>query len=113
MKRLKVVGTANFARNLEALRDFHTEHPDGFVRAIARLRDAVLPLLRQQPHLGRLHHEGQLPRPVIERVRGRLGGGTLREVLLDEYVILYLVREKQLALLSIRHGREVDFDFGD
>ena len=39
MKRLKVMGTANFARNLEALRDFHTEHPEAFVKAVARLQD--------------------------------------------------------------------------
>ncbi len=113
MKRLRVMGTTNFARNLEALRDFHTEHPDAFVKAVVRLQDEVLPLLRQQPHVGRLHDRGQLPRPIIDRVRNRLGGGVLREVLLDEYVVLYLVGEKLLALVSIRHQRELDFDFGD
>lgn len=113
MKRLKVTGTANFVRNLEALRDFHTEHPEGFVRAVARMQNEVLPLLRRQPHVGRLHDKGQLPRPIIDRVRGRLGGGVLREIVLDEYVLLYLVGEKVLALISIRHQRELDFDFGD
>lgn len=112
MKRLKVTGTANFARDLEGLRDFHTEHPEAFVRAVARLQDEVLPLLRQQPHVGRLHDLGRMPRP-IDRVKERLGGGVLREVLLDEYVVLYLAGEKLLALVSIRHQREVDFDFGD
>ena len=42
-----------------------------------------------------------------------MGGGVLREVVIDEYLLLYLVGDDQLSLLSIRHQRELDLDFGD
>ena len=113
MTRRTVVGTANFAHNLEALRAFHTESPGGFERAMAKLQDQVLPLLRRQANVGRLYARGSLPRPLVERIAARLGGGVLRELVLDEYLVLYLVGEKRIALLSIRHQRELDFDFGD
>lgn len=113
MTRRKVVSTANFWRNVEGLRDFHTTHPAAFERAIGKLQDEVLPLLRQQCNVGRLYTRRQLERPIIERIAARLGGGVLREFVLDGYVLLYLVGKAQIAMLSIRHQRELDFDFGD
>ena len=32
---------------------------------------------------------------------------------MGEYLVLSLVGDKRIALLSIRHQRELDFDFGD
>lgn len=113
MSRRKITATANFARNLEGLRVFHTEHPGGFERAVARLQDELLPLLRQQANVGRPYERGEPGRPIIENIRARRGGGVLRELVVDDYVVLYLVTAKQVALMSIRHGRELDFDFGD
>ncbi|MDP2273516.1 MAG: hypothetical protein Q8N23_15830 [Archangium sp.] len=110
MKRRKVVVTENFERNLDGLEAFRADHPGGFQRALERLYGDVLPLLRKQAHLGRLHRTGQ---PIVERIRLRLGGGVLREVLVEEYVMLYLAGDDGLVLLSIRHQRELDFDFGD
>ncbi len=112
MTRRKVIGTANYVRNLQALRDFRTDHPEAFERAVARLQDEVLPLLRQQANVGRLYGRNSPP-PIVEKVRQRLGGGMLREVLVGEYVVLYLVRSKDVVMLSMRHQRELDFDFGD
>ena len=63
--------------------------------------------------MGRLYEQGRLPRALIDRVSTRLGGGVLREVVIDEYLLLYLVGDDQLSLLSIRHQRELDLDFGD
>ncbi len=108
----KVTGTVNFARNLEGLRDFHSEHPAAFERAVAKLQDEVLPLLRKQPNLGRLYQRNPTAPPIVERVKERLGGGVLREFLVGEYVVLYLVGKKQLALISIRHQRELEFNVG-
>lgn len=113
MSRRKITGTANFARNLEGLRGFRTEHPGGFERAVVRLQDEFLPLLRQQGHVGRPYERGEQGRPIIENIRARLGGGVLRELVVDEYMVLYLVSPKRVVLMSIRHQRELDFDFGD
>ena len=110
MSRRRVVATANFWRNVEGLRSFRTQHPSGFEHAIGKLQDDVLPLLRQHPSVGRLYGPG---RPIIEKVVSRLGEGVLREALIDEYVMLYLVGTKQIFLLSLRHGRELTYDFGD
>ena len=110
MKRRRVVVTENFERNLDGLEAFRAHHPGGFQGALQKLYGQVLPLLKKQGHLGRLHGTG---RPIVERIRLRLGGGVLREVLVDEYVMLYLAGDDRLVLLSIRHQRELDFDFGD
>ena len=110
MSRRKVVAPANFWRNVEGLGTFRTEHTSGFERAIAKLQDDVLPLLRQHPSVGRLYGPG---RPIIEKIVSRLGDGVLREALIDEYVMLYLVSARQIFLLSLRHGRELTYDFGD
>jgi hypothetical protein len=83
------------------------------VRALEKLDQELVPLLRQQPNVGRLYARGPLPGPLVERIAARLGGGVLRELVLDEYLVLYLVGEKRISLLSIRHQRELDFDFGD
>lgn len=112
MSRRKVVGTANFAQNIDGLRAFHTEHPAAFERAIGKLQDEVLPLLRLQPNVGRLA-SGSSKQPIIERIRLRLGGGMLRELPVNDYMVLYLVGAKQVVLLSMRHQRELEFDFGD
>jgi hypothetical protein len=113
MKRREFLVTANFERNLDGLEAFRTEHPSGFVRLLERLEAETLPLLRGQPGVGRLYAQGQPASGIIENIRLRLGGGALREILVGEYVVLYLVGEKRTALMSIRHGRELDFDFGD
>jgi hypothetical protein len=83
------------------------------VRALEKLDREMVPLLSQQANVGRLYARGQLPRPLLERIAARLGGGVLRELVVDEYLVLYLVGEKRVALLSMRHQRELDFDFGD
>ena len=113
MKRRSVFVTANFERNLDALESFRTESPSTFEKVLRRLGGEVLTLLRRQPGVGRLYDQGRHPRALIDRVRDRLGGGVLREVIVGEYLVLYLVSEQQVSLLSIRHQREVDFDFGD
>ena len=110
MTRRKVVVTANFNRNLDGLEAFRTDHPQAFVRALGKLDGELVPLLRQQANVGRLY---AVPRPLIERIAARLGGGVLRELVVDEYLVLSLVGQKRIALLSIRHQRELDFDFGD
>ncbi len=113
MKRWKVVTTANFQRNLDGLESFRPEHPEAFLRALQGLRREVLPLLRQQPGVGRPFDRGQLVlRPIVERVRGRLGG-VLREYLVGEYLVLYLVGPRHLTLMAMRHQRELGYDFGD
>lgn len=114
MTRRKVVATANFQRNLDGLEAFRTDHPEGFGRALQRLHGDVLPLLRQQAHAGRPFDRGQLtPRPIIERIKSRLGGGVLREHLVGEYLLLYLVTERRVVLMAMRHQRELGYDFGD
>jgi hypothetical protein len=109
---VKVVATQNVVRNLEALERFRPERPQAWLKLNALLPTRVIPLLRKQPGVGRLFDRGQLtPSPLLEHIGGRLGGGELREYLVGEYLLLYLVGPKQQWLVAIRHSRELAYSF--
>ncbi|KND60066.1 hypothetical protein BVER_00064c [Candidatus Burkholderia verschuerenii] len=52
---------------------------------------------------------------AMEELMGmaRNNGDTLREYLFDDYVLLYWLSEDAITFLSIRHTREVSFEFHD
>jgi hypothetical protein len=110
---MKVVATQNLVRNLEALERFRPDRPQAWLRMNSLLASKVIPLLRRQPRVGRLFDRGQLtPHPILEHVRKRLGGGELREWLVGEYLLLYVVGSRQVTLVAMRHTRELGYDFG-
>ena len=113
--------TASFERNLEALAAHCDEAgaPQAFERLLDELGDTVIPNLERFPRMGRAF----LERPAgsveagngIDRLRARLGaleeGAELREYLMAEHLVLYLVAGARVFLLSIRHHRQLSFDF--
>lgn len=115
--RLRPLFTENFAANLESVRLFL--EPDGrsaFRRLLSRLFDDIVPTLCRFPQSGRsfLAHavrslEAQL---LLDRLKAVLRKGhDLREFVVDDYIILYLVRRSRLYLLAIKHHRQLSFDF--
>lgn len=108
--------TQNFSENLEDIRLFlGPEGAAAFARLLARVLDEMAPTLCQFPHAGR----SLLARPIrslearahLKRLRALLRAGEeLREFILDEYVILYLVQSAHIAFLAIRHHRQLSFD---
>jgi len=113
--------TGNFERNLEALEAFlvETEAPHAFDALLDELTDTLIPNLENFPGMGRLF----LERPArsvevangIARLTKQLGSlandGELREYVMTHYLLLYARINGMVYLLSIRHQRQLSFDF--
>ncbi len=115
--------TAHFERNLEAVESFllEAEAPRAFDALLDELADTIIPNLSAFPAMGRLF----LERPVrsvevangVARLAGQLealaAGAELREYVSAHYLMLYALIEDTVYLLSIRHHRQLSFDFPD
>lgn len=85
------------------------------------LSERVLPLLERHPRLGR-RFMARLPASVqaralhdalLVRLARQGPDADLREYVMDDYLILYMVVGKRLELLSIRHHKQLAFDLAD
>ena len=113
--------TGNFERNLEELEAFlvEAEAPHAFDALLDELMDTVVPNLESFPGMGRLF----LERPArsvevangVARLTRQLGSlakdGELREYVTTHYLLLYARTKGTGSLLSIRHQRQLSFDF--
>ena len=115
--------TRNFERNLEDIERFLEENDatSAFDLLLDELTDTVIPNLESFPKMGRPF----LDRPAlsieamsrVEKLRTQLDGlgssSDIREYVLSHYLVLYAVIETTVYLLSIRHHRQLSFDFED
>lgn len=113
--------TANFERNLAEIETFlmEAEASQAFDALLDELVETTIPNLERFPGLGRLF----LERPVhsvevangIERLTRQLGAlakdGELREYVMAHHLLLYARIKGTVYLLSIRHQRQLSFDF--
>ena len=113
--------TSNFERNLDEIERFleDNEATHAFDLLLEELTDAVVPNLERFPRIGRAF----LDRPAlsleaqnrIERLRVQLhdigDDAELREYISTHYLVLYAVIGTSIYLLSIRHHRQLSFDF--
>jgi plasmid stabilization system protein ParE len=115
---VRVVVTANFENNLSEIRDFlaAADASAAFDKLLDELLERVIPALQRFPGIGAeftarapLSADGQV---LFERAV-RLAGprASLRQLIEGDFVLLYLVRERSVFLLSIRHHRQLSFDF--
>lgn len=118
---VKVKLTANFERNLQEIDEFLTlaKAPQAFDGLLEELTDTVIPNLERFPGMGRLF----LARPArsvevtngTARLTQQLGSiandGELREYVMTHYLLLYAWINDVVSLLSIRHQRQLSFDF--
>lgn len=119
--RLIIKLTANFERNLEEMEAFllEAQAPQAFDALLDELTDTVIPNLERFPGMGRLFFE----RPTrsveasnaIDGLRRQLKGlakdGEIREYVMSHYLLLYARFDSTIYLLSIRHHRQLSFDF--
>jgi plasmid stabilization system protein ParE len=106
----------NFSANLDDIQAFlGAEKASSFARLFKRLVADVVPQVCRFPLSGRSF----LERPLLstqalalaERLKERLQeGDDLRELIVDDYLILYLVRGKEVLFLSIKHHRQLSYD---
>ncbi len=114
--------TANFERDLADIEQFLTEAeaPQAFDGLLDELLDTVIPNLERFPGMGR---------PFLNRAVGsveatnaltalqaklqtlRIDSTGLREYVMNHYLVLYAQIEGAIYLLSIKHHRQVSFDF--
>jgi hypothetical protein len=113
--------TTNFERNLEAVEAFLdiAQAQQAFDALLTELADTVIPNLERFPGLGRPFLDRTL-RSVevsngvegLRRKLKRIGeGGELREYVMSHYLVLYARFDTTLYLLSIKHHRQLSFDF--
>ncbi len=115
--------TRNFERNLDDIERFleENEATSAFDLLLDELAETVIPNLESFPKMGRPF----LDRPAlsveamgrVEKLRTQLdglgSGSDIREYVLSHYLVLYAVTETTVYLLSIRHHRQLSFDFED
>lgn len=120
-KKIHVKFTATFENNLEVIENVLSEAdaPHAFDALLDELADTVIPNLERFPDMGRLFMERSV-RSVevsnsLDALRKKLKDGDLREYLLANYLILYArldgKGESTIYLLSIKHHRQLSFDF--
>jgi plasmid stabilization system protein ParE len=116
-KQIVVTLTANFERNLESIETFlmEAEAQHAYDALLDELFFAVIPNLERFPDMGRPF----MNRPVksievvnaVTALQAKLQDGELREYLLPDYLVLYARYAETIYLLSIKHHRQLSFDF--
>ncbi len=119
----RVALTASFLERLDAIEAFLVEADAGaaFDDLLAELRATVIPNLQRFPRIGRryLANPPQSAEALAQLAALPAGApDALREYLHGDYLILYSVVDassgvtSSVYLLSIRHHRQLSFDFG-
>jgi len=108
--------TASFLERLDAIEAFLTEAGAAFAfdALLAELRATVIPNLRRFPRIGRryLNNPPQSAEALAQLAALPAGApDALREYLHGDYLILYAAMDTTVYLLSIRHHRQLSFDF--
>lgn len=121
--RVNIKLTANFERNLANIEQFLTEAeaPQAFDGLIDELLGTVLPNLEQFPALGRPFFNRAIGSAeatnAIAALKARLAAVAgpsltgLREYVMNHYLVLYVQVDGTLFLLSIKHHKQLSFDF--
>jgi hypothetical protein len=108
--------TENFSANLTAIEEFVAPYSRmAFHRFLDRLFDDVIPTLCRLPQSGRSFLtravKSTKAMALTKGLRKFLNkGDDLREFVMDDYLVLYLVRRHQVIFLAVKHHRQLSFD---
>jgi plasmid stabilization system protein ParE len=108
--------TENFSANLKAIEEFVAPHSrTACHRSLDRLFDDAIPTLCQFPQSGRPFHTRAVKSLKAKTLTKGLSkllnkGDDLREFVMDDYLVLYLVRQHQVIFLAVKHHRQLSFD---
>ncbi len=108
--------TDGFLECLDAIEAFLIEARAGtaYDALLNEMRAAVIPNLERFPRMGRryLDHPPRSAEALAQLAQLQPGAiASLREYLHDDYLILYAIDESAVPLLSIRHHRQLTYDF--
>lgn len=108
----------SFYRNLDEIEAYFVEAGalSRFDRLLRRLEQDAVPNIKQFPALGRPHLAASPIGRVFPDVSGAAAEAgiepeSLREYILDEYLVLYGVGETAAYLLAIRHHQQLGYLF--
>ena len=118
-KRCTVRITENFESNLSAIDHFlaNTGASALFNTLLDDLTEHIIPTLEHHPDIGRLFLAREAhsveTHQRISQIKARHGASALalREYIAGEFLILYVLQDKSVYLLSIKHHRQLSFDF--
>jgi hypothetical protein len=120
-RRTTVKFTKNFELNLEAIEAFWSENdfPQGYDRLLDELGQTVIPNLERFPTMGRpfLARRPESVEAVskLEKLQAQLArlgeNADIREYVMEDYLLLYAIIDKAVYLLTIRHHKQLSFDF--
>ncbi|HXV64352.1 MAG TPA: type II toxin-antitoxin system RelE/ParE family toxin [Vicinamibacteria bacterium] len=108
--------TGNFSANLDDIEAFlGDEGASSFARLLEKLVNDAVPQLCRFPLSGRSFLERSIlstqAQALAERLKDRLReGDDIRELIVDDYLVLYLVRGKDIVFLSVKHHRQLSYD---
>jgi hypothetical protein len=121
-RRVQIVFSAAFEARLADIEQYwrRMDLPNSFVRLVRLLADKVVPVLERFPAIGR-RVVNSMPDTVDALLMGeelaveinRAGNGDLHEYVTEDYVLLYMYSEGTVTFLSIRHAKEISFEFYD
>ena len=118
MKSIRVQVTRNFFNNLDELESFliETEAHHTFQTLLDDLFEQVIPILERHPDIGtdflRRRSSSHETVAMAAELLQRLGPETIfRELIRCDYIMLYARRSETLYLLTIKHHRQLSFDF--
>lgn len=118
-RRIKLVVkiTANFERNLDEIENFliDADATQFFDALVDELTSTVIQNIERFPKMGR----NFMDRPArsievsngLDTLRKQLRDGELREYVLNDFLLLYAQVGQTVYLLSIKHHRQLSFDF--
>ncbi|MGH7255404.1 MAG: type II toxin-antitoxin system RelE/ParE family toxin [Nitrospirales bacterium] len=112
----RLVFTEIFSRNLTAIQEFlGAEGEAAFQRLLGRLFDDILPTVARYPKAGRVFLAHPIrsaeAKNLVKKLKARLGAkDDFRECIVDDYLLLYLIRRDRVVCLSIKHHRQLSFD---
>jgi hypothetical protein len=111
------VFTENFSVNLTAIQTLFLglEGAHAFKRLFTHLVDDVIPTICRYPQCGRQFFVHAIrsseARVLVKKLRRRLeSSDDLREYIVKDYLLLYLVRGERIVFLAIKHHRQLSFD---
>ena len=110
------VFTENFSSNLLAIHSFlGSEGDSAYQRLLARLFEDIVPTICQFPESGHSFLARTIRSSDAKRLSKKLQArlkrsDDLREFIMDDYLVLYLICGDRVVFLSIKHHRQLSFD---
>jgi len=120
-KSIRVKFTANFESNLAEIEAYWSanQFPQGYDRLLDDLGETVIPNIERFPDMGRPFSERQAESveavTKLDALKKRLAKldrtCELREYVMEDYLVLYVMLNSVAYLLAIKHHKQLAFDF--